>query len=380
MSDVGALLSQLIACPSITPHDADCQKILKQRLEHLNFAITDLPSGEVSNFWAQRGHTQPLFVFAGHTDVVTPGDKNAWQFDPFQATEHEGYIYGRGAQDMKGPLAAMIIACEKFIKQYPEHQGSIGFLITSGEEGHDYMHGTPHVMNYLAKNNIKIDSCIVGEPSSHLQLGDTLRHGRRGSLQGHLTLQGKQGHVAYHHLADNPIHKIIPALNELINTEWDSGNADFDPTSLQISSIQSGILGENKNVIPDTLQFYFNFRNSPLSPAEMLKERVAKILDHYNLNYALTWELSGNPFITNQGTLSQAAVKAVQTVMNITPEFSTGGGTSDARFIAPTGAQVIELGVTNDRIHQINERVSIQELEQLTQIYYLLLELLLVKA
>lgn len=374
MLDVAALLSQLIACPSITPDDANCQKILKKHLENLGFSITDLPQNKVQNFWAKRGNSEPLFVFAGHTDVVTPGDKNAWQFDPFHATTQDGYIYGRGAQDMKGPLAAMIIATEKFIKQYPEHQGSIGFLITSGEEGHDYMDGTPHVMNYLASKAEKITYCVVGEPSSNKILGDTIRHGRRGSLHGFLNLQGKQGHVAYHHLADNPIHKIIPALKELINTQWDEGNADFNPTSLQITSINSGIINENKNVIPNNLQFCFNFRHSPLSPTEALKQRVVKILDQYNLDYTLNWELSGEPFITSQGTLSQAATQAISSVMNITPQFSTGGGTSDARFIAPTGAQVIELGVCSDRIHQIDERVSVQELKQLAQIYYLLLE------
>ncbi|MFA6037897.1 MAG: succinyl-diaminopimelate desuccinylase [Legionellales bacterium] len=378
MLDAATLLSQLIACPSITPDDANCQQILKKHLEALGFSITDLPCKKVSNFWAKRGNAEPLFVFAGHTDVVTPGDKNSWQFDPFQATTQDGYIYGRGAQDMKGPLAAMIIACEKFIKQYPEHRGSIAFLITSGEEGHDYMDGTPHVMNYLASEAEKITYCVVGEPSCQKQLGDTIRHGRRGSLHGYLIVSGKQGHVAYHHLADNPIHRAIPAIQKLIQTKWDEGNADFGPTSLQITSIESGQFGENNNVIPHELKLQFNFRYSPLSDENTIKNNVEKILNEHGLNYALTWELSGKPFITVDSSLRQAAVAAVQKVMNITPEFSTGGGTSDARFIAPTGAQVIELGVCNDRIHQINERVSIQELEQLSQIYYLLLELLLV--
>jgi succinyl-diaminopimelate desuccinylase len=379
MLDIIVLLSQLIACPSVTPDDADCQMILKKHLEQMGFAITDLPSGKVRNFWAKRGHDAPLFVFAGHTDVVTAGDAKTWQFDPFKATRHEGFIYGRGTQDMKGPLAAMIIATEQFLKKYPEHHGSIGFLITSGEEGRDYMQGTPHVMDYLATQDEHITWCVVGEPSSAQQLGDTIRHGRRGSLHGFLTIKGKQGHVAYHELANNPIHKALPALNALINTRWDQGNADFGPTSLQITSIQSGTLGENTNVIPSELGLSFNFRYSPLSTEETLKQRVEQILTQHELDYALTWELSGKPFLTPDNTLSQAATKAVQTVMGFTPQFSTGGGTSDARFIAPTGTQVIELGVVNDRIHQVNERVSVKELEQLTHVYYTLLELLLVK-
>lgn len=373
------LLSQLIACPSITPDDAGCQMILKEHLAEMGFTITDLPAGKVQNFWAKRGHAAPLFVFAGHTDVVTPGDPKAWQFDPFKATQHEGFIYGRGAQDMKGPLAAMIIATQQFINKYPEHQGSIGFLITSGEEGREYKNGTPHVMDYLQSQNEKINWCLVGEPSSQKIVGDTIRHGRRGSIHGFLTVHGKQGHVAYHQLALNPIHQIIPALNTLINTQWDQGNIDFDPTSLQITSIQSGVFGENTNVIPSELHLHFNFRNSPATTFETIKQRFTATLDQYKLDYELTWELSGIPFITKEGTLRQATSKAVQTVMGLTPDFATGGGTSDARFIAPSGAEVIELGVVNDRIHQIDERVTIKELEQLTQIYYTLLVLLLVK-
>jgi succinyl-diaminopimelate desuccinylase len=375
-----ALLSKLINCPSITPDDADCQDILKNHLKNLGFSIQDLPKGPVQNFWAKKGNSSPLFVFAGHTDVVTPGDLTAWQFHPFKATEHNGYIYGRGAQDMKGPLAAMIIATEQFIHKYPEHQGSIGFLITSGEEGSDYMDGTPHVMEYLATKAEKIDYCIVGEPSSQQQLGDTIRHGRRGSLHAYLTVHGKQGHVAYHHLADNPIHRAIPAIHALLQTTWDAGNQDFDPTSLQITSIESGKFGENNNVIPNALKLQFNFRYSPLSNEDNIKQRVEKILHEHNLNYDITWELSGKPFITSDSILSQKTAQAIQAVMGISPEFSTGGGTSDARFIAPSGAQVIELGVCNDRIHQVNERVNIEELQNLVEIYYLLLVSLLVKA
>lgn len=377
MSDVVTLLSELIACPSVTPKDAECQNILKQHLENMGFAITDLPSKKVNNFWAKRGNTAPLFVFAGHTDVVTPGDLNKWQFDPFKAHEHEGYMYGRGAQDMKGPLAAMIIATEKFVQKYPEHQGSIGFLITSGEEGSDYMDGTPYVMEYLNTQSEKINYCIVGEPSSQKQLGDTIRHGRRGSLNGYLTINGKQGHVAYHELADNPIHRAIKAMNDLLNTNWDESNEDFNPTSLQITSIESGKFRENNNVIPNELRLQFNFRYSPLSSEENLKTRVENILQHHQIKYDLQWELSGKPFITKESTLRQVAEHAIKKVMNISPTFSTGGGTSDARFIAPYGVEVIELGVSNDRIHQINERVKIEELQQLTDIYYLILESLL---
>ncbi len=377
MLDVIALLSQLIACPSITPKDAQCQDILKNHLSRMGFTVTDLPSGPVNNFWAKQGKDQPLFVFAGHTDVVTPGDLHTWQFDPFKPTRHEGYLYGRGAQDMKGPLAAMVVATERFLEKYPFHAGSIGFLITSGEEGREFMHGTPHVMEYLAAQQEKITWCVVGEPSSMTHLGDTIRHGRRGSLHAYLTVTGKQGHVAYPQLALNPIHQALPALTELIQTQWDLGNQDFDPTSLQITSITSGTFGENTNVIPETVRLHFNMRNSPLSDDESLKQRVIAVLDKYKLNYDLVWEISGKPFITAQGTLSVAATAAVTSVTGITPDFSTGGGTSDARFIAPTGAQVIELGVVSDRIHQVDERVNMAELEQLVQIYYTLLENLL---
>jgi succinyl-diaminopimelate desuccinylase len=368
------LLKDLIACPSITPTDADCQIILKTHLTKMGFNITDLPQKNVKNFWAKKGNSAPLFVFAGHTDVVTPGDIDKWQFNPFKASEHEGYIYGRGAQDMKGPLAAMIVATEKFIEKYPKHKGSIGFLITSGEEGSDYMDGTPHVMDYLSQQHEHIDFCVVGEPSSQKHLGDTIRHGRRGSLNAYLTIRGKQGHVAYHQLANNPIHNAILAMNDVINTQWDNGNEDFDPTSLQITNIESGKFRENNNVIPGELRLQFNFRYSPLSDAQTIQTRVEKILQNHQLDYVIDWELSGKPFITTENHLRQAAVQAVESVMHITPTFSTGGGTSDARFIAPSGAQVIELGVCNDRIHQINERVNIQELQQLVDVYYLLLE------
>ncbi len=374
-----SLLSELINCPSITPDDANCQQILKNHLKKIGFNITDLPKGPVKNFWAKRGNNAPLFLFAGHTDVVTPGDLKAWQFDPFKATEHDDFIYGRGAQDMKGPLAAMIVATAQFINKYPDHKGSIGFLITSGEEGSDYMDGTPHVMKYLEDESEKIDYCIVGEPSSQHQLGDTIRHGRRGSLHAYLTVHGKQGHVAYHQLADNPIHRAISAIHALVQTQWDEGNQDFDPTSLQITSIESGRFGENNNVIPNALKLQFNFRYSPLSNEDNIKQRVEKILHEHHVNYDITWELSGKPFITENSILSQKTAQAIQTVMGISPKFSTGGGTSDARFIAPSGAQVIELGVCNDRIHQVDERVNIEELQKLVRIYYLLLESLLVK-
>lgn len=380
MLDVVALLFQLIACPSVTPEDAGCQDILKSHLERMGFSITDLPEGKVKNFWATHGDASPLFVFAGHTDVVSVGDASAWQFDPFKPTLHENYVYGRGTQDMKGPLAAMIVATQQFIAEYPEHKGSIGFLITSGEEGREYMDGTPHVMTYLAAQQKDITWCIVGEPSSQKQLGDTIRHGRRGSLHGFLTVHGKQGHVAYHQLANNPIHQVIPALHTLINTQWDTGNVDFGPTTFQITSIESGVVGENTNVIPSELRLHFNFRYSPLSSEKTLQEQVEKILTQHGVDYTITWELSGKPFITLDNTLRQAAVAAVQNVMGITPEFSTGGGTSDARFIAQSNTQVIELGVISDRIHQINERVSVKELEQLTEIYYTVLELLLIKS
>jgi succinyl-diaminopimelate desuccinylase len=379
MLNAVSLLCELIKCPSVTPLDEGCQTILTTELEKMGFAIQLLPSSPVQNFWAKRGTQQPLFVFAGHTDVVTPGDKTAWQFDPYEARVHEGNVHGRGAQDMKGPLAAMVVATKRFITEYPEHHGSIGFLITSGEEGSDYMQGTPFVMQYLKKQGEHIKWCVVGEPSSDKKLGDTIRHGRRGSLHGYLTVYGKQGHVAYHHLAKNPIHQVMSALDQLINTQWDAGNADFDSTSLQISSIEAGTFGKNNNVIPAQLKLQFNFRYSPLSTHDTLKARVIEIFNQHNLDYKLDWELSGEPFITHPDTLREAAKQAIKTVMGFEPIFSTSGGTSDARFIAPSGAQVIELGVTNDRIHQTNERVSIEELEQLVEVYYQLLVLLLTK-
>jgi len=299
--------------------------------------------------------------------VVPTGDATNWKTPPFEPTIIDDVLYGRGAQDMKGALAAMIIAAETYIKKNPNHPGRIGFLITSGEEGFEYANGTPVVVDYLQKQAETIDWCIVGEPSSHQKVGDTLRNGRRGSLKGFLTVHGVQGHVAYPELARNPIHMILPALDELTSLSWDKGNGYFPPTIFQIANINAGT-GE-VNVIPAELKTSFSFRYSTELTAEKIEEQFTAVLDKHRVNYTLTWELSGKPFLTKPGELIAAVNAATQMVTGITPQLSTGGGTSDARFIAPMGAQVIELGTTNDKIHQMNESVKIEELETLTQIY-----------
>lgn len=371
-----ALLTQLIAVPSISPHDKGCQDILITRLRQLDFAIEQIPSNAVSNFWARRGSAAPLFVFAGHTDVVPTGAKEQWHTDPFTAAIKNGYLYGRGAADMKGSLAAMIIACETFIQQHPAHTGTIGFIITSGEEGDDYHDGTPVVMQRLAEQNEHIDWCLLGEPSCHQQLGDTIKIGRRGSLTGTITINGKQGHVAYPHLAKNPIHLSCPAIDELVQTQWDEGNEHFPPTSLQISNIQAGTGAGN--VIPGTLTFAFNVRYSTEYTYQQLQARISEIFAKHQLDYHIDWLLNGEPFLTPTGKLITAANAAISKVTGLTTELSTSGGTSDGRFIAPYGIEIIELGPCNQTIHQINECVAIADLEQLAMVYLHILKQLLI--
>ena len=366
MSPTLALTLDLIRCPSVTPVDANCQELMIQRLEKIGFIVERLRFGEVDNFWARRGTTAPVLAFAGHTDVVPTGSLSAWHSEPFSPEIRDGVLYGRGAADMKGSLAAMVVACENFVAQHPNHQGSIAFLITSDEEG-VAKDGTVKVVEYLEARQEKMTWCLVGEPSSSKAIGDVIKNGRRGSLNGILKVIGKQGHVAYPQLANNPIHKVAPALAELTSEVWDNGNAFFPATSFQISNIHSGT-GAN-NVIPADIDVVFNFRFSTEVTAEQLKERTEAILNKHGLSYDLAWSLSGQPFLTAKGELVAASVAAIKEVTGLDTELSTSGGTSDGRFIAPTGAQVLELGPINATIHQINECVNVADLDTLTKLY-----------
>lgn len=361
--------------PSVTPDDAGCQSILAERLSACGFDVEAMPYGEVSNIWARRGREAPLVVFAGHTDVVPTGPLDAWRFDPFSATLDGDWLYGRGAVDMKSSLAAFITAIEAFLEAPPAFTGSIGLLITSDEEG-PAVDGTARVVAALEERGEHIDYCIVGEPSSTDRLGDTIKNGRRGSLSGWLTVRGVQGHVAYPDSADNPILRFGPALHELGETVWDQGNDHFPPTSFQISSIHAGTEQAN-NVIPGELSVAFNLRFSTASTPDALKQRVEAILSRHDLSYDIQWRLSGMPFLTADGPLIDAARKAVTATLGHEPALSTGGGTSDGRFIAPTGAQVVELGPVNETIHKINERIAIDDPARLSRVYqHLLGELL----
>jgi len=374
MSDTLALTQQLIALPSVTPVDHGCQQLIAERLAPLGFQAEYLNFEDVENLWLRRGTEGPVFCFAGHTDVVPTGPLTAWESAPFQPEIRDGLLYGRGAADMKGSIAAFVIAAENFVREHPEHQGSIAMLITSDEEGPS-KYGTVKVVETLEARHEKITWCLVGEPSSSKQLGDIIKNGRRGSLNAKLTVNGKQGHVAYPQLADNPIHRVAPALAELAAEVWDHGNEFFPPTSFQISNLNSGT-GAN-NVIPGTLEALINFRFSTELTEARIKQRTVNILNKYVTNYYLDWSLSGNPFLTARGALVAASVKAIRETLNIDTELSTSGGTSDGRFIAPTGAEVVELGPCNATIHQINECVAIADLEQLTCIYQRILEHLL---
>jgi succinyl-diaminopimelate desuccinylase len=368
------LAIDLISRPSVTPDDQGCQQLMIERLEKLGFAVEKLRFEEVDNFWARRNNAGPLLVFAGHTDVVPTGPVEKWQVHPFKPEIRDGILYGRGAADMKGSLAAMITACESFIAEHPQHAGSIGFLITSDEEGPS-INGTVKVVRHLEARNEKIDMCLVGEPSSTSKLGDVVKNGRRGSLSGNLTVLGKQGHVAYPHLAENPIHLAAPALAELAAEVWDQGNEFFPPTTFQVSNIHAGT-GAN-NVIPGECDIMFNLRFSTEVTDEQLKQRVEAILDKHGLRYQLEWVLSGQPFLTPRGELVEATCKAIHDICGYDTELSTAGGTSDGRFIAPTGAQVLELGPLNATIHQLNEHVKADDLITLSKIYHRMMEHLL---
>ncbi len=373
-SAVEALTRELIARPSVTPDDAGCMDLLCERLQPLGFHCERLRFGEVDNLWATLGEEGPLFVFLGHTDVVPPGPASAWQSPPFEPEVRDGLLYGRGAADMKGSVAAMVCALESVLAKQPQLRGRIGLLLTSDEEG-PAIHGVREVMQTLQQRRERIQWCLVGEPSSQRQLGDVVRMGRRGSLGGILRVRGIQGHVAYPEKARNPIHQAMPALSELAATTWDEGGQGFPPTTFQISNIHAGTGATN--VIPGELEVVFNFRFGVASTADGLKQRVVQTLDRHGLDYSLEWHLSGEPFVTTEGRLLDAVRQAVQQVAGIEPDCNTGGGTSDGRFVAPTGAQVVELGPVNATIHQVNECVSVADLQELQRMYALIVEKLL---
>jgi len=374
MSNALALTCELVSRESVSPADGGCQALMSERLAAIGFRLENLKFGPVENLWAKRGREGPLFCFAGHTDVVPPGPLEEWHSDPFSPAIRDGALYGRGAADMKSGLAAMVIACEEFVGRYPTHPGSIAFLITSDEEGPS-IDGTRRVVEVLRGRNETIDWCLVGEPSSENLLGDTIKIGRRGSLSGRLTVHGVQGHIAYPQFADNPIHAVAPALAELASRTWDHGNQHFQPTTFQVSNIAAGTGAPN--VIPGELKARFNLRFSTEQTVDSLKAAVERILERHRVKYSLEWFISGYPFLTVPGTLSDAATRAVQEELQITPKLSTGGGTSDGRFIAPMGAQVIELGVVNATIHKANECVRVADIERLCGVYRRTLELLL---
>jgi succinyl-diaminopimelate desuccinylase len=368
------LLFDLIRRRSVTPDDAGCQDLIASRLEDLGFDCETMVFGDVTNLWARRGTASPVFCFAGHTDVVPPGDAGEWQSDPFEPDVRGEHIYGRGSADMKSGLAAMVVAVERFLAEFQDHAGSIAFLITSDEEGRA-RDGTLKVMEALTERGEPIDWCLIGEPSSHTGLGDTIRIGRRGSLSGMLEVRGVQGHVAYPHLADNPIRRFAPVLAELHGIVWDDGNEFFPPTSFQVVNIQSGVGAPN--VTPAQLSARFNFRYSTEWDHHRLKERVHAILDAHEIDYELRWHLSGEPFLTEPGRLIDAVSQAVEEHTGRPPELSTGGGTSDGRFISPAGADVVELGPISASIHKIDEHVRMEDVGALTSMYQRVLELLL---
>ena len=376
MSDTLSLAKALIARRSLTPDDAGCQDILIERLEKLGFKIERMRFGNVDNFWARHGTAAPIVAFAGHTDVVPSGPVESWFSPPFEPTMRDGLLYGRGAADMKTSLAAFITAIEAFLAQHPNHAGSIALLITSDEEG-VAVDGTVRVVEALRARGESIDYCVVGEPTSNKQVGDTIKNGRRGSLSGTLTVKGVQGHIAYPHLVKNPIHLAAPAIAELAATIWDNGNEYFPSTSWQISNIKGGTGATN--VVPGTLDILFNFRFSTASTEQGLKDEVHAILDKHGLEYDLAWELSGKPYLTAEGSLVAAISKAIQQSYGITPELSTTGGTSDGRFIADICPQVIEFGPLNATIHKLNECVGVADIEPLKLTYQRTLENLLCK-
>lgn len=374
MSNTLELSMDLISRPSVTPEDIGCQALLAERLSKIGFEIEHMRFGETDNLWARRGNVGPLFTFAGHTDVVPTGPVENWKFPPFKPTIENGILYGRGTADMKGSIACMVTACERFISQNPDHSGSIAFLITSDEEGpaHD---GTIKVIETLEARNEKIDWCLVGEPSSTNKVCDVIKNGRRGSIGCTLKVKGKQGHVAYPHLAKNPIHEFATVLKILTETEWDQGNEFFPPTTFQVSNIHSGTGATN--VIPGVCEVVFNFRFSTAITDTQIREHVEALLNAHNIEYEIDWALSGQAFLTERGELVNATQKAIKDICGFDSELSTAGGTSDGRFIAPTGAQVVELGPLNATIHQIDECVTVTDLDILSEVYEKILSNLL---
>lgn len=375
-SPVLALAKDLISRQSVTPEDAGCQDLMIERLKALGFEIEVMVFEDTTNFWARRGSEAPLFAFAGHTDVVPAGKLEHWDTHPFEPTIIGGYLHGRGAADMKGSLAAMVVAVERFIEENPDHKGSIGFLITSDEEG-PFINGTVRVVETLMARGENIDMCIVGEPSSTEVVGDVVKNGRRGSITGDLTVKGTQGHVAYPHLANNPVHESLLAIHELATTEWDKGNDYFPPTSFQIPNVSAGTGASN--VIPGEFHVQFNLRFSTELNNDAIVQRVTETLDKHELDYDLKWTFNGDPFLTDTGALLDAVVAAVAEVNDTKPALLTTGGTSDGRFIARMGGQVVELGPVNATIHKVNECVKVDDLEKLTDMYENTLKHLLAK-
>lgn len=377
--EVLALTRAMMACASVSPDDAGCQELLIARLEGAGFAVERMRFGEVDNFWAVHPNSgggdvavrEPLLVLAGHTDVVPSGPPDAWSSPPFEPTEHDGFLYGRGSADMKSSLAAMVVAAERFVAHHPDHPGSLGFLITSDEEA-DAVDGTVRVVEELGRRGVAIDYCVVGEPSSTARIGDVIRVGRRGSLGATATVSGVQGHVAYPDQAVNPIHSAVGALQTLINTTWDEGDADFPPTSFQVSNVRAGTGAGN--VIPGEFECAFNFRFNPKQTPEGLMASVEQAFEAAGADAAIDWRLSGMPFITRGGKLIDAVRRAIADIAGLDTETSTSGGTSDGRFIAPTGAEVVELGPANETIHQVDERVALAELGPLACIYEAIVE------
>ncbi len=360
------LLTELIAKPSVTPDDQGCQQLLIERLSAIGFECETLIFEDVTNLWARRGNSAPLLAFIGHTDVVPTGPLDQWHSDPFKPEIRDGLLYGRGAADMKSGIAAMVTACERFVKDRPDHHGSIALLITSDEEG-PALNGTLRVIETLEARGEKIDWALVGEPSSSNQLGDVVKNGRRGSIGAILTVHGVQGHVAYPHLADNPVHRVMPALTELCEREWDQGNESFPATSFQISNINAGTGVDN--VIPGQVEVNFNLRYSTELDHQQIIDTTETILKKHGLDYSIDWRHSGYPFLTAEGELVEAAKQSIKAITGLDTELSTAGGTSDGRFVAPTGAQVLELGPVNASIHKINEHVRVSDLDRLSEIY-----------
>jgi succinyl-diaminopimelate desuccinylase len=374
MSPTLALAQELLRRPSVSPEDHGCLDLICARLAALGFANERLQYGPVDNLWATRGAGRPVLCFAGHTDVVPAGPREAWRTDPFEPVLQDGMLYGRGAADMKSALAAMVTATERFLLRHPRHLGTLAFLLTSDEEGPS-VDGTRRVMQVLEARGDRIDWCVVGEPTSHAALGDTIKIGRRGSLSGRLTVHGVQGHIAYPQLADNPVHAFAPALAELVGHRWDAGNEYFQPTSFQVSNLAAGTGAPN--VIPGELKVRFNLRFSTEQTVESLQRTVLGILDRHRVNYTLEWFVSGLPFLTRPGRLTETVAAASREITGLTPEFSTTGGTSDGRFIAPTGAQVVEIGVVNATIHKVNECVRVADVDRLSELYERIMERLL---